>query len=188
MSRGCPFSCRTEGIPKKQCRDWREGNTCFVEDLSRAPNVPAPQAPRPPYYGNTPADIPGGTAIGGGYYGKPTYDRDECRNARHVSQPRVTVYGSRSTGNFFGDKYKIRGEIEGVCLAEAGYFERGRKRENISLVTTRDFRRFEFEVTVHASQSPEIRAYNVNGDFGFFRIDPQQLQGQGNAGPNFGGW
>lgn len=33
-SRYCPFSCSTEGINKNHCRDWREGNTCFVQDTS----------------------------------------------------------------------------------------------------------------------------------------------------------
>lgn len=32
-SRPCPYSCKTEGIVKSQCKDWREGNTCYVEDL-----------------------------------------------------------------------------------------------------------------------------------------------------------
>ena len=32
-SRPCPYSCATQGIPKIDCRDWRNGNTCFIEDL-----------------------------------------------------------------------------------------------------------------------------------------------------------
>lgn len=33
-SYGCPFSCATEGINKSHCRDWRDGNVCFVQDTS----------------------------------------------------------------------------------------------------------------------------------------------------------
>ncbi len=29
----CPFSCKTQGISKAQCKDWRHGDICFVEDL-----------------------------------------------------------------------------------------------------------------------------------------------------------
>lgn len=35
----CPFSCQTQGIPKSQCKDWREGNICYVEDLRGRGNV-----------------------------------------------------------------------------------------------------------------------------------------------------
>lgn len=29
----CPYSCKTRGISKDRCKDWKEGNTCFVDDL-----------------------------------------------------------------------------------------------------------------------------------------------------------
>lgn len=32
-SQRCPHSCSTLGIDKSQCRDWREGDTCYVDDL-----------------------------------------------------------------------------------------------------------------------------------------------------------
>lgn len=32
-SRPCPYDCDTVGIERTQCKDWREGSTCFVEDL-----------------------------------------------------------------------------------------------------------------------------------------------------------
>jgi len=31
----CPYTCRTEGIPKKQCKDWKESGMCFIDDLRR---------------------------------------------------------------------------------------------------------------------------------------------------------
>ena len=34
MAHSCPFSCATLGIEKSHCRDWREGRTCFVQDLN----------------------------------------------------------------------------------------------------------------------------------------------------------
>lgn len=32
-SRPCPYSCKTQGIRKSVCKDWREGNTCYIDDL-----------------------------------------------------------------------------------------------------------------------------------------------------------
>lgn len=32
-SRPCPYKCSLVGIPKSHCRDWREGNVCYIEDL-----------------------------------------------------------------------------------------------------------------------------------------------------------
>ena len=32
----CPHNCKTVGIKKESnCRDWKEGNICFVEDLRK---------------------------------------------------------------------------------------------------------------------------------------------------------
>ena len=31
----CPYSCKTLGIKKKKCKDWREGDTCYVQDLRK---------------------------------------------------------------------------------------------------------------------------------------------------------
>lgn len=39
-SRPCPYSCRTEGLPAKQCRDWREGERCYVENLTKRATPP----------------------------------------------------------------------------------------------------------------------------------------------------
>lgn len=181
MQRPCPFSCRTEGINKQHCRDWREGNTCYVEDLSRRPQAPAaPAAPRPPAANSQ----TGFTPWGGSPY--PANDREieKCRSDRYIARPRINVYRAKPTGNFFGDKLKVRGEIEGVCLAEAGYFEAGRKRENIPVNTMRDFRRYEFEVTVRPSERPEVRVYNINGDMDYVQIDPREF----GAVPGRGGW
>lgn len=34
-SRSCPYSCQTEGIAKRNCKDWKQGNTCFIDDLRK---------------------------------------------------------------------------------------------------------------------------------------------------------
>ncbi len=31
----CPYSCKSKGIKKKHCRDWKEGDRCYVEDLRK---------------------------------------------------------------------------------------------------------------------------------------------------------
>ena len=47
-SRPCPFSCRSEGIDKRHCKDWRRGNTCYVEDLRKNKRKKAKKANRRP--------------------------------------------------------------------------------------------------------------------------------------------
>lgn len=83
---------------------------------------------------------------------------------QNIAAPYVNVYEVRKIGNLFSEKYKVKGSIEGVCLAEAGYFEQGRKVEDFKFQTTPAFARYEFEVTVRASKRPEIRVYNSNGE------------------------
>lgn len=31
----CPYSCKSLGIKKRFCKDWRQGNTCYVQDLRK---------------------------------------------------------------------------------------------------------------------------------------------------------
>lgn len=91
---------------------------------------------------------------------------NECKQMAnyYLARPRVDVGKTKPTGNFFGDKIKAYGSVEGICLVEAGVFENGRKVQSIPLVTTSEFRRFEFEVTSKSSKDPEIRVYNIRGD------------------------
>ncbi len=34
-SKPCPYDCKAAGLKKKICKDWKEGNTCYVEDLRK---------------------------------------------------------------------------------------------------------------------------------------------------------
>ena len=33
----CPYNCRMARIPENSCRQWQEGDKCFVEDLNQPP-------------------------------------------------------------------------------------------------------------------------------------------------------
>lgn len=81
-----------------------------------------------------------------------------------IGRPHVEIDEVKQTGNVFGDKVKVRGAIEGVCLAEAGLFEDGRKVESIPINTIDQFSRYEFEVKTELDNEPEIRVYTTNGD------------------------
>lgn len=99
-----------------------------------------------------------------GNYPNSAYDRDGCNPRRGLPRPRVEIYEVRRTGNVFGDKVKVRGAIEGVCITEAGLFEEGRLVKPIPTAIGPRFQRFEFEVTTHLGYAPEVRAYNTAGD------------------------
>lgn len=53
LAHNCPFSCATQGVPKAYCKDWREGNLCFVQVL-RSSVIPykvvSIPSPRQRYY------------------------------------------------------------------------------------------------------------------------------------------
>lgn len=44
----CPFSCRSAGLRTADCREWTDGDRCYVEDLNQAPGhrslLPVPSA------------------------------------------------------------------------------------------------------------------------------------------------
>ncbi|RMG40307.1 MAG: hypothetical protein D6719_11315 [Candidatus Dadabacteria bacterium] len=161
----CPFSCDTAGISRAYCRDWKEGDLCYVEDLRRAPAPVAAPTPFRPANPVNPTVNPPVTASTG--------NSAECRKMSRydMARPYINIDRVYQTGNFFKDKVKVRGSVEGICLVEAGVFEEGRKVKSIPVVTTRDFRRYEFEAVVHSTRMPEVRVYNINGDRDVRRIE-----------------
>lgn len=140
-ARPCPHSCQTMGLKKKRCRDWREGDTCYVEDLTRSARPTT--APRPP------------AAAASGCDGISRAD---------VAPPYITLTKEKPSGGMFSQKVRVEGEIEGRCLQEAGIYEDGRLKFPIPVVTTSEFRRFAFNERVDGDDRPEVRAYTVFGD------------------------
>lgn len=94
-----------------------------------------------------------------------------------LRRPAIEVSRERSTGNYFDDKVKVTGTIEGACLSEAGYYENGRKVEDIPLVTSRNFKRFEFQVKGRESREGEVRVYNTLGDRDVYELRSGQNDG-----------
>ena len=165
----CPYKCSLLGIPKQNCRDWRDGDYCYVEDLTRNPGGPQFVGQRPPAPVRTPPPQYQPPPI------VPPHGSSECDNISggYLARPRANVYKVKKIGNIFGDKYRVSGSVEGLCLVEAGYFERGRKQEDIRVAPVKSFRRFEFEVEARADREPEIRVYNVNGDRDIVSIEDE---------------
>jgi len=151
----CPFNCASAGLRRADCRDWMEGNSCYVEDLTRAPGFedrrPTPVPTRIP---TTSRPQPEGNQAG----------VQECRRLDRIPPPRISIERVRPTGNYFGDKLKVAGTIEGICLVEAGAVQEGRRVRSIPIQTQRDFRRYDFEVVVEQGEYPEIRVWAINGE------------------------
>lgn len=154
-SSACPHSCQTQGIPKNQCRDWREGNTCYVEDL-RAQSTAAL-----------------GSAMGSEPVADVSRGNQECQRLQstEVRSPAIEVDKIKGTGNVFGDKVRVRGSIEGACIVEAGYYEDGKRVQPIGVNTTPEFRRYDFDLKASGGKNPEIRVYNVFGDRDVYDIN-----------------
>lgn len=166
----CPHNCRSAGIEKRVCRDWREGDVCYVEDMRRPrqsgpisiPRPPSP--PAPPIVGDPPGRLPEDPWRG---------SQGECQGVsrQELSRPRVNIYKVRRAGSMFGSKLKVSGSVEGVCLAEAGSYENGRPEDPIRVSPQRNFKRFDFDVYVKGDKNPEIRVYNTAGDSAVVRVE-----------------
>jgi hypothetical protein len=168
----CPYSCRSQGIQKRYCKDWKEGNTCYVEDLRRAPGnsgANPPKHPTIPLNPTTPGVSPEGSAS----------VLQQCREMRRLNPPEIYISRVKKSGNMFKNKYRVQGSIEGVCLSEAGLFHHGKKDESIRVLTSANFQRYDFEVIARADDDPEIRAYNVQGDRESVDIDPRDYGSDG---------
>lgn len=63
-----------------------------------------------------------------------------------------------------------------MCIVEAGYFEFGKKIEDIRVRPDRKFKRFDFDVIVKGDRAPEIRVYNINGDRDVYSIADDEYE------------
>jgi hypothetical protein len=156
----CPYSCRTTGIPKSHCRDWREGNACIIEDLRYPGNGRVPTIPQHLLYpvANIPSYQPPSYTTGYGSH-------QNCNSLpRHsITPPRIEIHRTESQG-FLSSKVRVLGTVEGQCIREAGGFEEGFKVSNFSVPLTPEYGRYEFSTELDASDIPEIRVYTIYGD------------------------
>ena len=93
-------------------------------------------------------------------------DDGTCQSiaGRDISPPRISVFRVKERAPESEGMFRISGSIEGVCISEAGYFEKGIKKQPIATSKTRSFRRFEFEIEARLEDKPEIHATNVTGE------------------------
>jgi len=174
-SRACPYSCETRRLPKSVCRDWQEAETCYVEDLTkpaedntRAADDLGLEAPVKPRRGQQLLEeeeiVPPGEISG----------TEECKRLyrNELAPPRVNLETGKGDSRFF-DRSTVKGTVEGICLQEAGYFERGQKVEAISVQTTRQFKRFNFSTRFRRDREPEIRVYNTAGENDIISLSEQ---------------
>lgn len=176
-SRPCPYSCRTQGIPKKHCRDWKENGLCYIEDLRKQPNPVQQTQPPGTSIIQTPAVVQRpGSGIAPPYGGSSGLV--ECQNTRRnqIAPPYVNISRVSRSGNFFKNKYRIYGSIEGICLVDVGAFEDGRKIHTIQVPTSKTFQRVDFDVQVDGDRNVEIRAYNVHGERAVYTLNPNDVR------------
>ena len=125
--------------------------------------VQDPQPPIPPRDSNvnnntspprpwtpSPDDSPGNSAV------------KACRRIRS-RPPVITIDNFEPTGDRYSEQYRVEGTIQGQCIEEVGYYERGRVREPIRFPLDERFIRRQFQLRVDSRQRPEIRVYTADG-------------------------
>jgi len=92
--------------------------------------------------------------------------RNDCSSVSRfdIAPPRVNISQTSLSSGTFGNSILVEGSVEGVCLTEAGGFQNGRLVGSIPIVTSRQFGRFNFQMSLSEADNPEIRVYNITGD------------------------
>lgn len=85
--------------------------------------------------------------------------------------PRIDITEVRPTG-ITGAAVRVRGIIEGVCIRDAGYYERGELVDPFPVTTSTDLKRFEFDVRAYPQKQGAIRAYTVQGQRAEYFVQP----------------
>ncbi len=168
-ARPCPWSCTISGISVGNCRDWREGSTCYVEDVSkRSQSSPGINSGA---HGWTQIDressgtiiyMPStsGTSTGTIHPGRSC----ERLKGTNIAAPRVFIERIEKAGISFEGNYRVKGTVEGICIIEAGVFKEGRKVRAIGVSAQPNFYRYPFSVLIKKDENPQIRVYNINGE------------------------
>ena len=180
-SRKCPYNCDLAGLSRDSCREWRVGDRCYVEDRSFEYSDGVIVKPSKEYTQNRDRYNleenwdSSSSETRDPFGGDSTKSKisTECRdiNRYDLTPPSINISRVRDSETVFGYQVKIKGSIEGVCLTEAGLFENGEKTKNISVASSRNFKRFDFEVLANKNSKAEIRAYNTAGEKDVYVID-----------------
>lgn len=160
---------------------------------SSSPAITPPQNPFTP--GPKPIPRPGhnyddddDNYHGGGYSSAESADPEalsRCRRAHDLRRPRIELGDMRPSGGLFSGKYKVRGNILGNCIEEAGYYENGRLKEKFEIPLNDRFQRKEFSVTVRSGRNGEIRVFNTRGDDDSIEVDREIQDSQSSQGNQF---
>lgn len=97
--------------------------------------------------------------------------------SRDATPPTITVYAADKAGSFYSDDFTLRGTIKSACPVSAGIFEAQGEVGQIQLKGRSGQITREFEVTVDASQEPEIHAVSQSGAVTVYKIDVLDIRG-----------
>lgn len=165
----CPYRCEQAGLKREMCRDYRREGWCVVEDLGnpRQTNFVLPRryqvaAPTPQ---TQQTRLIGGTTPNSPRHEAASEMQRKCNSKRFIPAPLVNISKVKSTGSIFGNRLKVFGSVEGVCLSNAGVFQNNSPKSVINIVTRDRFDRFNFKVIVNGDEDPQVRVYNVQGNY-----------------------
>lgn len=86
------------------------------------------------------------------------------QSASSLGSPSITIQDIRESVGMYKGLFRVRGVVEGVCLADAGVYVDGKKRDDIRTSQARRFNRFTFESRLKSGDNAEVRATNSAGE------------------------
>ena len=104
-----------------------------------------------------------------------------CRNLGRIRRPRIEISRVKQSGGLFSGKYRINGSIYGACIEEAGYFERGRLKNEVVIPLDDRYSRREFSFQVRPGRRGQIRVYTLDGREDIIDVD-EVIRDEGEGG------
>ena len=104
-----------------------------------------------------------------------------CRSLDRIRRPRIEIGRVKPSGGLFSGKYRINGSVYGACIEEAGYFERGRLKDEVQIPLDDRYTRREFSFQVRSGRSGEIRVYTIDGREDIVDVD-ELIKEEGGGG------
>ena len=80
-----------------------------------------------------------------------------------IQSPRIDVSRIQAVGSLFAGHFKVEGSVAGLCVEEAGYYEKGKLKERIQFPLSDQYKRLDFNVRVRTGERGEIRVFTSDG-------------------------
>jgi hypothetical protein len=185
----CSLTCKSAGFTSKHCREWRNGDKCYVQALDHndqtADNKTANNATSRAKPAASPSAVPDIAAKISGIRSLTPEQKErmaargeieKCEKIHPVYQipSSVKIESLKDAGYTQHGKFSVKGSVRGMCIKAAAFYVDGELMEQLPVKPSTRYQSFPFQLTFRSDTQSEIRVYPVVGERNVVRLKPEE--------------